>query len=153
MMKPEGMPILRPLPVRKRGERRRFELMAAWTFFLLGKWRVFHIPKGFIFDGASIPRLFWNMLSPTGYLFLAGLIHDYIYKNAFIWTYEVKPDGSQGALMREFFDQKSADQAFQDVADAVCMKEKVWTATAKITLRAFGKYTWNKYREEEKHAA
>jgi len=38
------------------------------------------IPKGFIFDGASVPRIFWPLMSPTGIMFIAGLYHDFGYR-------------------------------------------------------------------------
>ncbi len=38
------------------------------------------IPKGFTFDGASIPRPLWAILSPVGLLLIPALIHDYAYK-------------------------------------------------------------------------
>ncbi|HEA65793.1 MAG TPA: DUF1353 domain-containing protein [Desulfobacterales bacterium] len=38
------------------------------------------IPKGFIFDGASIPRCLWWFLSPVGLLLIPGLIHDFDYR-------------------------------------------------------------------------
>lgn len=37
-----------------------------------------HIPKGFITDGATIPKLFWNILSPFGRFFKSCALHDYI---------------------------------------------------------------------------
>jgi len=40
------------------------------------------IPKGFITDGASVPRFFWWFASPTGDLFEASIVHDYMYENA-----------------------------------------------------------------------
>jgi len=36
------------------------------------------IPKGFITDGATIPKLFWNILSPFGRFFKSCALHDYI---------------------------------------------------------------------------
>ena len=38
------------------------------------------IAKGFISDGASIPRIFWNILDPTGPYFQAAVVHDYLYR-------------------------------------------------------------------------
>lgn len=38
------------------------------------------IPAGFETDGASVPRLFWWFASPSGDLFEAAIIHDYMYK-------------------------------------------------------------------------
>jgi len=40
------------------------------------------IPKGFETDGASVPRLLWPVFSPSGVLFEAAVLHDYLYKNA-----------------------------------------------------------------------
>jgi len=37
------------------------------------------IPKGFLSDGASIPRIFWNIFSPFGLYLKAALIHDFLY--------------------------------------------------------------------------
>ncbi len=42
------------------------------------------IPKGFIFDGASVPRMFWVSFSPTGILFIPSVIHDFAYRNGYI---------------------------------------------------------------------
>lgn len=40
------------------------------------------VPKGFVTDGASVPRLFWWFASPSGDLFEASVVHDFLYKNA-----------------------------------------------------------------------
>lgn len=37
------------------------------------------VPAGTLTDGASIPRIFWNILSPFGSYFKAALPHDYLY--------------------------------------------------------------------------
>ncbi len=44
------------------------------------------IPKGFIFDGASIPRPLWGVLSPIGLLLIPGLIHDFGYRYDYLWA-------------------------------------------------------------------
>lgn len=36
-------------------------------------------PAGFITDGASVPRVFWNILSPFGDYFGPAVIHDLLY--------------------------------------------------------------------------
>lgn len=41
--------------------------------------------KGFIFDGASIPRPLWAFLSPVGLLLILGLIQDYGCKYDQFW--------------------------------------------------------------------
>lgn len=40
---------------------------------------VIEVPEGFITDGASIPKAFWNILSPFGTYFAAAIIHDFLY--------------------------------------------------------------------------
>jgi len=37
------------------------------------------VPKHFVTDGASIPRMFWAILSPFGDYFAPALIHDFLY--------------------------------------------------------------------------
>jgi len=39
------------------------------------------IPKGFVSDGASIPRALLRVFSPTGRYFGAAILHDYLLKN------------------------------------------------------------------------
>lgn len=38
------------------------------------------IPRGFVFDGASVPKFLRSWLSPMGVLLIGGLVHDYGYK-------------------------------------------------------------------------
>jgi len=85
-------PIIRPVPIKTRGLF-FWDKIKAWLF-TTRKWEVVEdyylhipwfnltikIPKGFIFDGASIPRILWPFLSPTGILFIPGIVHDYGYK-------------------------------------------------------------------------
>ena len=43
---------------------------------------VIKIPKGFICDGASIPKIFWGIIgSPMGRYAPAAIIHDFLYRN------------------------------------------------------------------------
>lgn len=37
------------------------------------------VPSGFVTDGASIPRIFWNILSPFGDYFGPAVVHDFLY--------------------------------------------------------------------------
>jgi len=37
------------------------------------------VPKDFITDGASIPRLFWSIIGPFGDYFAAAVVHDFLY--------------------------------------------------------------------------
>jgi len=42
------------------------------------------VPEGFVYDGASIPSVFWSVirLSPFGRILGAATIHDWLYANA-----------------------------------------------------------------------
>ncbi len=93
-----AMPQLRPISIPSKGQRNGLDRIAAWMFEvreweLTEDWR-FKLPndgptvmlhKGFVFDGASIPRPLWGVLSPTGLLLVPGVIHDYAYRYEFLW--------------------------------------------------------------------
>ena len=66
------------------------------------------IPKGFTFDGASVPKFLASFLSPVGVLLIGGLVHDYAYKYA-----ALKPKNNKDPLL--MLDQKQADIIFRDV--------------------------------------
>ncbi|WP_165741798.1 DUF1353 domain-containing protein [Candidatus Thiosymbion oneisti] len=44
----------------------------------------FVIPKGFISDGASIPKFFHSFLNPCGVLFIASVIHDFACEHGYL---------------------------------------------------------------------
>jgi hypothetical protein len=43
------------------------------------------IPKHYVSDGASVPRLFWSLYPPVGRYMLAALIHDWKLDNQHGW--------------------------------------------------------------------
>ncbi|MDR4469625.1 MAG: DUF1353 domain-containing protein [Nitrospira sp.] len=45
------------------------------------RYEAVHVPKGFVTDFASIPRIFWSTLRPDGEYAYAAVVHDYLY-----WT-------------------------------------------------------------------
>jgi hypothetical protein len=45
-------------------------------------WATITIPTGFLTDGASVPRCFWNVFYPFGPYFPAALLHDFLYSRA-----------------------------------------------------------------------
>jgi len=78
---------VRPLeqpPNRPVGER-AYELVADWTY----EWecggirRRITVPKGFVYDGASVPRIVWTLtgILPDGLIRAAALVHDWLYKH------------------------------------------------------------------------
>jgi hypothetical protein len=53
------------------------------------------IPAGFVTDFASVPRLFWNILPPTGVYDRAAILHDFLYRG------QVFPRARCDALLNE----------------------------------------------------
>ena len=108
------MPILKPIPIPTK-EAGIFKRIWIW-FSTTRRWEVVEgyvynydgdnllIPKGFVFDGASIPRLFWAVLSPTGLLLIPGLFHDYGYRYDYLWCDGQKwNDGAGKAFWDKLF--------------------------------------------------
>lgn len=91
-MKKINMPIISPVPIKSRGtgffrglwtwatEKRSWRVEEEYLLYFEG--RDYIIPKGFVFDGASIPKLLQSFISPTGLLFIPALFHDYGYKES-----------------------------------------------------------------------
>ncbi len=99
-----------------------------------------YIPKGFVFDGASVPKFLAMWLSPTGLLLLGGLVHDYQYKYAsmLIRDGEIKVN------------QEQADKLFRDI----CIEVNgfvVMNYLAYFSLRLFGFLAWNKHKKNGTH--
>lgn len=60
-----------------RGDCRIFQLTESFRYH--SSVGTIRIPKGFYTDGASVPRIFWNIFSPFGSYFSAALVHDFLY--------------------------------------------------------------------------
>jgi len=126
-MKKIDMPIMRPVPVNTKNQStftqlkrwitivRQWEIMENWQFTLPSGVKI-TIPAGFVFDGASVPRVFWCALSPTGILFIPSLIHDFGYHNGFFWA--TSEDGHRYQY-GELFNRETFDQIFYDVCKKV----------------------------------
>lgn len=85
---------------------RTWEIGKDWHFSVNGEDYV--IPKGFIFDGASVPKFLASWLSPVGVLLVGGLVHDYVYKYTVLLKYGKKSTS-------EKMNQKQADELFRDI--------------------------------------
>lgn len=88
----EKMPALRPIPIYTKNvgwprnlkrwifDPRQWELVEDWECRLGDATIVIRADEHFAFDGASIPRPLWFLLSPVGLLLMPGLLHDYAYR-------------------------------------------------------------------------
>lgn len=63
-----------------------WRLVKPFTFGSVTLERVIELPEGFQTDFASIPRVFWNLLPPTGSYGKAAVIHDFLYRTPFYAT-------------------------------------------------------------------
>jgi len=148
----KGMPHIKPLPIKTKGKgfwkaivmwllsTRNWELVQDWKYNIDGTEYV--IPKGFTFDGASIPKFLRTFFSPVGVLLIGGLVHDYMYK----YTH-CKPVSAKGALL--VVDQKRADQIFRDI-NIVVNGFYTMNYLAYWSLRIGGFVAWNGHRKRDK---
>ena len=146
-----GMPHIKPLPIKTKGKgfwkaivmwllsTRNWELTQDWKYNIDGTDYV--IPKGFTFDGASIPKFLRTFFSPVGVLLIGGLVHDYMYK----YTH-CKPVSAKSALL--VVDQKRADQIFRDI-NIVVNGFYTMNYLAYWSLRIGGFVAWNGHRKKD----
>ena len=88
---------------------RTWEIVKDWHYSLDGVNYV--VPKGFVFDGASVPKFLASWLSPVGVLLVGGLVHDYGYKYETLYT-KNKGDWKDNCGWKT---QKDMDIIFRDI--------------------------------------
>ena len=98
----------------------------------------FVIPKGFKFDGASVPKFLAQFLSPVGVLLIGGLIHDYGYKYETLLLKNGKTIGIRS--------QQWMDKTFRDINIEV-NGFYFLNYLAYWALRIGGWVAWNKHRK------
>jgi len=98
---------------------RKFELVYNWYFKLDDEQYV--VKKGFVYNGASVPRLARNIFSPTGPFFVASLPHDCGYEYHGLMTY---PEYEIKEFSRGYIDE--------------VFKQAVIASTGMTNLAAFG---------------
>ena len=115
---------------------RNWEITKDFHYSLEGENYV--IPKGFKFDGASVPKFLGQFLSPVGVLLIGGLIHDYGYKYATLMKKDKKTIGKKS--------QKWMDKVFRDINIEV-NGFYFLNYLAYWALRIGGFVAWNKHRD------
>jgi hypothetical protein len=123
---------------------RKWEVVEDWEYILPDHTKVI-IPEGFIFDGASIPKPFWAILSPVGLLLTPGLIHDYAYQHDQLLSLDGKGN-------RTVYKRKAGrgywDHLFRDVAIDV-NGFRIINYIAWLALILFGWLAWNAKRKSQ----
>jgi len=152
-IKYKDMPHIKPLPIETKSKgffggiylwlvtTRKWQLVADWHFTLDSTKYV--IPKGFVFDGASVPKYFRSWLSPTGVLLLGGLCHDFLYKHEVLLL-----AGKKKATSKKT--QKWCDQTFRDINIDI-NGFKIINYGAYYALRLGGWLAWRKHRKVNAH--
>lgn len=88
------------------------------------------IPKGFQYDGASVPRLLWSLtgLLPDGLIRSAALVHDVFYRfdgcPPLGWLYEYM--AGEWYEAKRGFDRAYVDRLFRDIGKADGEKRAGW---------------------------
>lgn len=107
-------------------------LLEDFTYYVGYKWssEQITIPKGFIFNGMSIPRIFWwfaNPMETDG--IIASLIHD--------WLYE-----------QQIYTLQQTDEIFHEVL-IVCGMSMSKAGILFLWLKCGSWYTWNLIRKSK----
>lgn len=155
LMADDEMPVLLPLPIPTKN--RPFIMRVLVWLFDIRKWQLkqnWHfkrdngdeivLPKEFKFDGASIPRIFWAILSPVGLLLIPGLVHDYGYRFNQLW---LKNASGQIEPYMQNAGRKAWDDLFRDVGMQV-NGFAIIDGIAWIGVRLGGFLAWRKHRQE-----
>ena len=149
-IKYKNMPVMQPIPIETKSkgffggilmwliETRKWEISQDFLFAIDSTSYV--IPKGFVFDGASVPKYFRSWLSPMGVLLVGGLVHDYSYK------YETLRLSGKKPRAITIKNQKWCDQLFRDInIDVNGFKIINWIAY--LALRLGGWWAWRGHRK------
>ena len=115
---------------------RHWEVVKDFNYSINGQ--KFIIPKGFKFDGASVPKFLGQFLSPVGVLLIGGLIHDYGYKYETLLLKNKKDIGVKS--------QQWMDETFRDINIEV-NGFYLLNYLAYWALRLGGFVAWNKHRK------
>ena len=123
---------------------RTWEITKDWKYSIVHEGNThpttYVIPRGFIFDGASVPKPLRSWLSPMGVLLQGGLVHDWCYK------YESLKHSGETKGRTEKKTQKGADQLFRDICIDV-NGFKIINYLAYFALRIGGFMAWNGHRK------
>ena len=136
------MPVLQPdiRPIKESGEIYILNEDYSYTVIRSGKVIRFTVPRGFQYDGASVPRWVWSVIGflPDGIHRPAALIHDYLY------AHEGIVPGLDVGANKEctiYYDRMFADNCLRSLMRDVGIKS--WhIKTVYWAVRTFGGTYW-----------
>lgn len=144
-------PNLEPIRLEDGEEGYLLEESWAYTWQVHARMRTIIIPRGFVSDGASVPRIAWTLvgLTPDGLIRAAALLHDFLYRHHGKLPqeslYEDHRDGSgwRDISQLALYSRKDADRMFCRVMREAGMDStKRWLAF--WAVRIFGWSIWRR---------
>ena len=151
-----NMPVMRPIPIPTANQRgflnkllifvfqvRRWRVEQAFIYHHQGKRYAIH--AGFEFDGASVPKILWALLSPVGLLLVPGLIHDYGYRYNGIYLLNENDELEWSEAIN---DQAGWDKLFKQIGNEV-NKMPLLNELAQFGLWLGGFKAWNTWRDKK----
>jgi len=150
------MPVLRPIPIPTANQQLLLNKLLVFIF-QVRRWRVeeafiyeyegkqYAVHAGFEFDGASIPKALWALLSPVGLLLIPGLIHDYGYRYNGIYVLD---ENNTPVWDKTILTQSGWDELFKDIGNDV-NQIPILNEVAKFGLWLGGFQAWNKWRDKK----
>lgn len=142
----------------------RIELTSDWILTLNDGTKII-VPKGFVNDGASVPRALWLIpgFSPFGVLLEGGILHDFAYQHGYL----LSPDDGdfKDTLLSDdlynsyhqcfekfkpifaFFPQAYFDDLMHKIVTETT-GSKLIASAAHFMLAKFGKTAWDNYRSQ-----
>lgn len=113
----------------------RFQLIEPFEFLSEVTESIIRVPSGFVTDFASIPRVLWALLPPTGRYGKAAVVHDWLYQTREAGTHRVWRADADSVLL-----------------EGMQVLEVRWSQRWAIYagIRLGGWVAWNKYRKAER---
>ena len=119
-----------PLTVTKI-DTRRWKLERAFTYYINEEGgESITVPKLFITDFASVPRIFWTLFPPDGRYTQSAVLHDYLY-------------------FKQIYSRRRSDRIFLESMKV--LKVSWWRRRSMwVAVRSFGFIPWNRHAKRLK---
>lgn len=118
-----------------------FRVVKTFRFYVgnkdLGKW--VEVPRGYLFDGASVPRIFWGIIPPWGRYGAAAAVHDILCEYLLL-TFMGKPHKiSRAEADRIFAEAMEVLDVPKDTRDKINLAVGTYREVMQITQPAWHK--------------
>jgi hypothetical protein len=134
--------------VQWRMHRRHFKVRADWVVWVeyLDLW--VKIPAGFVFDGASVPKIFHSILNSVDSVFYGSILHDFIYRTNQLIVCTDEEYGNW--YIKENMTKQVADRVMLNFTEQM-EGSSVPSSLAYYVLYSLGWIAWNSARKQNYH--